>query len=278
MSPRTLSALVCSRWVVAWGLSVWMGIAQAGLFEDDEARKAILDLRQRVEQSNATIKLLTQENAQLRRALFDFQGQIDSLKSELSQSRGAQEQLTRTQAELARSQAELARSQAELARALSEFQIRQKDLVLGVEDRLRRFDPVKVNLDGAEFMAEPAEKRDFDAAMETFRKGDFATAQLALGSFVQRYRTSGYAASALFWLGNAQYANKDYKESMANFQLMLKSSLTHPKAPEAMLAVSNVQIELKDLKGARKTLDELVKAYPASETAATARERLARLR
>ena len=248
-----------------------MGIAQAGLFEDDEARKAILDLRQRVEQSNATIKLLTQENAQLRRALLDFQGQIDSLKSELSQSRGAQEQLTRTQAELAR-------SQAELARALSEFQIRQKDLVLGVEDRLRRFDPVKVNLDGAEFMAEPAEKRDFDAAMETFRKGDFATAQLALGSFVQRYRTSGYAASALFWLGNAQYANKDYKESMANFQLMLKSSPTHPKAPEAMLAVSNVQIELKDLKGARKTLDELVKAYPASETAATARERLARLR
>jgi tol-pal system protein YbgF len=255
-----------------------MGIAQAGLFEDDEARKAILDLRQRVEQSNATIKLLTQENAQLRRALFDFQGQIDSLKSELSQSRGAQEQLTRTQAELARSQAELARSQAELARALSEFQIRQKDLVLGVEDRLRRFDPVKVNLDGAEFMAEPAEKRDFDAAMETFRKGDFATAQLALDSFIKRYRTSGYAASALFWLGNAQYANKDYKESMANFQLMLKSSPAHPRAPEAMLAVSNVQIELKDLKGARKTLDELVKAYPASETAATARERLARLR
>jgi tol-pal system protein YbgF len=248
-----------------------MGIAQAGLFEDDEARKAILDLRQRVEQSNAAIQGLANENAQLRRSLLDFQGQIDSLKSELSQSRGAQEQSTRTQAELAR-------GQAELARALSEFQIRQKDLVLGVEDRLRRFDPVKVNLDGAEFMAEPAEKRDFDAAMETFRKGDFATAQLALGSFVQRYRTSGYAASALFWLGNAQYANKDYKESMANFQLMLKSSPTHPRAPEAMLAVSNVQIELKDLKGARKTLDELVKAYPASETAATARERLARLR
>jgi tol-pal system protein YbgF len=182
----------------------------------------------------------------------------------LSQSRGAQEQATRTQ--------------AELARAVSDFQIRQKDLAVGVEDRLRRFDPVKVTLDGLEFMAEPAEKRDYDAAMETFRKGDFATAQLALAAFVQRYRTSGYAASSLFWLGNAQYANKDYKESMANFQLMLKSAPTHPRAPEAMLAVSNVQIELKDLKGARKTMEELVKAYPASETAATARERLLRLR
>jgi tol-pal system protein YbgF len=264
MSSRTLPLWAASKWVVVWGLSAWMGIAQAALFEDNEARKAILDLRQRVEQSNAAIKSLTDENAQLRRALLDFQGQIDGLKAELSQSRGAQEQATRTQ--------------AELARAVSDFQIRQKDLAVGVEDRLRRFDPVKVTLDGVEFMAEPAEKRDYDAAMETFRKGDFATAQLALASFVQRYRTSGYAASSLFWLGNAQYANKDYKESMANFQQMLKSAPTHPRAPEAMLAVSNVQIELKDLKGARKTMEELVKAYPASETAATARERLLRLR
>jgi tol-pal system protein YbgF len=264
MSSRTLSLWAGSKWVVVWGLSAWMGIAQAALFEDNEARKAILDLRQRVEQSNAAIKSLTDENAQLRRALLDFQSQIDGLKAELSQSRGAQEQATRTQ--------------AELARAVSDFQIRQKDLAVGVEDRLRRFDPVKVTLDGVEFMAEPAEKRDYDAAMETFRKGDFATAQLALASFVQRYRTSGYAASSLFWLGNAQYANKDYKESMANFQQMLKSAPTHPRAPEAMLAVSNVQIELKDLKGARKTMEELVKAYPASETAATARERLLRLR
>jgi tol-pal system protein YbgF len=156
--------------------------------------------------------------------------------------------------------------------------MRQKDVVTGMDERLRRFEPLKVTLDGQEFMAEPSEKRDYDAAMETFRKGDFAAAQSALGQFVQRHRKSGYTPSALFWLGNAQYAVKDYKESMANFQQMLKSAPTHPRAPEAMLAISNVQIELKDLRGARKTMDELIKAYPASETAATARERLARLR
>jgi len=264
MSTRVMSVLALSRFILVWGLCMGVGAAQAALFEDSDARKAILDLRQRVEQTNAVIKSLAEENAQLRRALLDFQGQIEALKSELSQSRGTQEQLARTQ--------------AELARALSDFQIRQKDLVMGVEDRLRRFDPVKVTLDGFEFMAEPAEKREYDAAMETFRKGDFATAQLALAAFVQRYRTSGYGSSALFWLGNVQYANKDYKDSMANFQQMLKSSPTHPRAPEAMLAVSNVQIELKDLKGARKTMEELVKAYPASEPAVTARDRLARLR
>ncbi len=203
------------------------------------------------------IKGLTDENAQLRRSLLDFQGQIDGLKAEQSQLRGAQERL---------------------ARDLSEAQLSQKDMVNGVNERLRRFEPVKVSVDGAEFMAEPAEKRDYESAMDIFRKGDFAAAQVALGQFVQRYGTSGYAPSALFWLGNAQYANKDYKDSMANFQQMLKVSPAHARAPEAMLAISNVQIELKDLKGARKTMDELVKAYPASEAAATARDRLARLR
>ena len=256
---KTLARLGGSGLRFAWIPVLWalMGTAQAGLFEDDEARKAILDLRQRVEQSNTAIKGLADENAQLRRALLDFQGQIDGLRAEQSQIRGAQERL---------------------ARDVSEAQLRQKDMANGVNERLRRFEPVKVSVDGAEFMAEPAEKRDYEAAMDVFRKGDFAAAQVALGQFVQRYGKSGYVPSALFWLGNAQYANKDYKESMANFQQMLKAAPAHARAPEAMLAISNVQIELKDLKGARKTMDELVKAYPASEAATTARDRLARLR
>lgn len=257
MSTRVVSSWAWSRWALVCVVSGLLGTAHAALFEDDEARKAILDLRQRVEQSNAAIKGLSEENARLRRSLLDFQGQIESLKTELSQGRGAQEQL---------------------ARDLSEVQLRQKDMVNGVDERLRRFEPLKVSLDGVEFMAEPAEKRDYEAAMDTFRKGDFVAAQATLSAFVQRYRKGGYAPSALFWLGNAQYANKDYKESMVNFQQMLKSSPTHPRAPEAMLAVSNIQIELKDLKAARKTMEELVKTYPASETAATARDRLARLR
>jgi len=257
MTKRLNTARSLTRLGLALSLAGLMTTAHAGLFEDDEARRAILDLRQRLEQTQGSIKSLGDENAALRRALLDFQTQIDSLKSEISQSRGAQERL---------------------ARDVSEVQLRQKDVQAGVDERLRRFEPLKVSVDGREFMAEPAEKRDFESAMEVFRKGDFAAAQLALAGFVQRHGQSGYMPSALFWLGNAQYATKSYKESMANFQQMLSVAPAHPRAPEAMLAISNVQIELKDLKGARRTLDDLVKSYPASETAATARDRLARLR
>ena len=50
------------------------------------------------------------------------------------------------------------------------------------------------------------------------------------------------------------------------------------RAAEALLSIANCQVELKDIAGARKTLDELVKTYPQSEAAKAGKERLARLR
>jgi tol-pal system protein YbgF len=263
---------------LAWALIVVFGSgsANAALFGDDEARRAILDLRQRLEQAQVANKALVeqsaqqqnqllqqisqqhnQNSAQWRSALLDLQTQIDKLRAELAQSLGAQERL---------------------ARDLTEVQLRQKDTLTTVDDRLRRFEPIKVTVDGREVLVEPAEKADFDRSLALFRQSDFPGAQAAFSGFLSRYATSVYKHSVLFWLGNAQYANKAYREAMANFQRLLSESPSHPRAPEAMLAIANVQVELKDLKAARKTLEELVKAFPASETAGMARERLSRLR
>jgi TolA-binding protein len=45
-----------------------------------------------------------------------------------------------------------------------------------------------------------------------------------------------------------------------------------------MLAVSNCLVELKDVKAAKKAMEELIKLYPASDAAQTAKDRLTRLR
>ncbi len=238
-----------------WGLAV--GSAQAALFEDDEARRAILDLRQRLEANNNALKAQADDNTQLRRVLVDLQSQVDSLQAEVKKSRGAQEQL---------------------ARDVSDLQLRQRDAQTVLDERLRKFEPVTVNVDGQEFQVEQTEKRDYDAALDIFRKGDFAAAQTSLQRFLQRYPKTGYMPSALFWLGNASYAVKDYKASLNQFRQMLTLAPTHVRAPEAMLAVSNVQLELKDTKAARKTLEDLIKAYPQSDAAQAAKDRLAKLR
>ena len=148
----------------------------------------------------------------------------------------------------------------------------------GMEERFRTVEPVKVKLDGLEFMAEQAEKRDFEAALALFRKAEFAGAKTAFFDFLSRYSRSGYAPSALFWLGTAQYATRDYAGAMVNFRALIASAADHQRTPEAVLSVANCQVELKDIRGARKTLQDLVSAYPKSEAAVAARERLALLK
>ena len=228
--------------------------SQAALFEDDEARRAILDLRQRVEaMRQQTDQRLTDQNGQLRRSLLDLQNQIEQMRGDLARMTGQNEQLTRT---------------------VSEMQSRQTTL----DDKLKQSEPSKVSVDGREFNADPKEKADFDAALGVFRSGQFAQAQTAFAEFVKRYPQSGYNASALFWLGNAQYATRNYNEAIANFRSMLSLAPDHAKAPEAVLSIANCQIELKDTRAARRTLEDLTKAYPQSEAAQAGRERLSRLR
>lgn len=231
--------------------------AQAALFEDDEARRAILDLRQRVEtmrtQSEASNQRLADENGQLRRSLVDLQQQIDNMRGDLARMTGKNEELTR---------------------ALSDMQQRQSD----INTKLQENAPTQVTVDGREFTAEPREKADFEAALGVFRAGQFAQAQTAFADFVKRYPSSGYSPSALFWLGNAQYATRNYNEAIANFRSMLSVAPSHSKAPEAVLSIANCQIELKDTRAARRTLEDLIKAYPQSEAAQAGRERLSRLR
>ncbi len=263
---------------------------RAALFEDDDARKAILELRQRVEAQRKSLESglgeamaanaaeqrrqmeeqrrhmeeLRRSNEELgaltRRSLLELANQIDALRTDIARLRGQDEQL---------------------ARDVAEVQRRQKDLAEAfgkADDRLRKLEPMKVSLDGKEFLADAAEKTEFDTALATFRKGDFPLAQTAFSDFLRRHGSSGYRPSALYWLGNAQYAVRDYKDAIVSFRAFLSAAPEHARAPDALLSVANCQIELKDVKSARKTLGDVSALYGQSEAAQAAKERLARLK
>ena len=236
-------------------------LAHAGLFDDDEARRAILDIRAKIEQTaerqRAGQQQATEQIDQLKRSLLDLNNQLEQVRGDNAKLRGQNEELTRI---------------------VSELQRRQKDLQSGVDDRMRKFEPQKVSVDGKEFSADADEKRQYDEAIELLRKSDFAGTTGALNAFRKRYPSSGYNDSALFWLGNAQYGTRQYKEAIGAFRALVAGSPDHPKAPEAMLAIANCQAELKDPRAARKTIDDLLKAYPNSEAAQAGRERLTSLK
>ena len=249
MTAKALLALTLSCAFVSTG--------HAALFEDDEARRAILELRQRVDVLQQVNQRSGDDNSQVRRSLLDLQTQIETLRMEHAKLRGQNEQLLRDVADLQR---------------------RQKDITQGVDERLRQFEPVKVTVDGLEFQADADEKRDFEAALAVFRAGKFADAKTAFAGFVRQYPRSGYLPSARFWLGNAQYAAREYKEAIGNFKVLLSEAPGHARAPEAALSIANCQIELKETRTARKTLEDLLRDYPQSEAAVAAKERLSRLK
>lgn len=252
-------------------LSGWSGLCAAALsaavlwptqahalFGDDEARQAIIELRRKVDANQAASEAARSEgDAATRRSLLELSNQIEQLRGELARLRGQNEQLAREVAELQRA---------------------QKDVQAGIDARLREVEPLKVELDGQSFVAQPAEKAQFEAAMATLRRSEFAAASTAYTAFMRQYPVSGYTPSALYWLGNAQYAARAYKESADSHRRLVTEFPNHPRTPEAMLAMANSQVELKDAKAARRTLEDLVKKYPQSEAAAAAKERIARLR
>jgi tol-pal system protein YbgF len=240
----------------------------AGLFDDEEARKAIVELRARLAATEDAGKVraaeLTATNAQLveqlgalRRSLLDLNNQLEAMRADIAKLRGSDEQVLRD---------------------LSDIQRRQKDVSSALEDRLRKIEPVKVAIDGRDALVDPEEKRAFDEAIAAIRGSEFDKSVALLANFQRRYPASAYTDSARFWLGNAQYGRRDYKEAIAAFRAFVAAAPENPRAPEALLALANSQAEMKDVRGARKTIEELMKSYPQSEAAQAGKERLASIR
>lgn len=268
------------------------------LRRSEEARRSLESQQKDVAQTlRDALAKSADDQAQMRRGMLELANQFEVLRRELTQLRGENEQMVHFVAGVQRGLQDMKRGQADLQVALDELrsslgdmqrsvsdvrgemQRSVSDVSTGVEARIRRIEPIKVSVDGREFDALPAEIGAYDAALAVLRKGEFAAARSAFEQFQLRYPNSGYRSSVLYWLGNAQYATRDYKEAMGSLRRMLQLAPNHPRAAEALLTVANCQIELKEPRAAvRRTLEDLVKTYPQDEAASAAKERLSKLK
>lgn len=297
MKFRRLAASLCL-------LGLLVPTAQAALFEDEEARRAILDLRQRLEnqrqtqlqstdqtlqksldQSQKQIEILrkqveleiNQSKQDNRQAALQLQAQIEALKQDIANLRGEREQLLREITLLQRAQKDINVEIEERFQKIYD-QFAKKEAPSSQKEEAPKSAKVNVQVDGFEFLAEPDEKRDFEAAFVLFRKGDFAAAAKEFAQFVKVYSASGYKPSALYWLGSAKFARRDFNEAIAHLKGLVNDFPNHARAPEAMLTIGNAQLEIKQAKEARKTFNELLKLYPTTEAAAAAKDRLAQIK
>ncbi|MEZ0271988.1 MAG: tol-pal system protein YbgF, partial [Methylophilaceae bacterium] len=96
----------------------------------------------------------------------------------------------------------------------------------------------------------------------------------AFDKFVQAYPNSKYAPSAQYWIGYANFSQKNYKAAIASQQVLIQRYPDNQKVPDAMFNIANSQIQLADLDAAKQTLRALLDKYPNSDAAPLAKKRL----
>jgi tol-pal system protein YbgF len=270
-----------ARLAVAAALLAAAGAAHAGLFDDDEARKRIDEIRAAQEKSarESAERIGRLEESVRNIGVVDLLRQIETLNAEIAKLRGGIEVL---------------------ANQNEQIQKRQRDFYLDLDSRLKRLEggsggaqapasaPPAAVASAAETAAPPAkapskeeqarEVKAYDAASGLFRRNDFASAADAFRAFLKDYPQSALAPNATYWIGICQANLKEYKAALATQEGLLARYPQSPKAPDALLAIAAVQSEQGDHGSARNTLEDIIARYPASEAAGKARTRLAATR
>jgi tol-pal system protein YbgF len=240
--------------------------AHAALFDDDEARKQIIQLRNQAESRSKSIeerlaaidaKLAQMDSTGQNRAL-DLAQLIDSIRQDMAKLRG---------------QIEVLANQTDV------LERRQKDLYVDLDNRLRKLEQTQTQMQDKLSQGErsaAAEKQSYESSLNQFKLGNYQLAVTSFQSFMTTFPNSELLPSAQYWIGNAHYAMRDYKSAIAAQQRVVKLWPDNPKAPDALLNIASSQSELGQSSAARETLRGLIKKYPSSSAAGQAKQRLAR--
>lgn len=244
MRARQLVLLCCAAYSLP---------AQA-IFSDGEARKQIVELRAEL---TRTGEALRQRVDTLAKNQLDFANQIEVMRSDVARLTGQIEVLTHS---------------------LEAAHKRQQDFYVDLDNRLRKLEAAGAAAAPQEPVApkpDPqAEMRDYDAALGLFRGGKYKEAETAFESFIATYPKGTLLPNATFWLGSSLYQQKQFDKAAEVYGKVPAAWPNDPKAPDALLARANAQVEAKDVKGAIQTLEVLIQKYPSSAAAESGRSRL----
>lgn len=129
---------------------------------------------------------------------------------------------------------------------------------------------------GASTSTGPKPDQVYDASMQQYRRGAFATARAGLREFLRLFPNDDRASDALFYIGET-FATDSPDSAAAMYQQLIKTYPTSPRAPSALYKLG-LQAESRGERATARTYyQRIVSGYPRSDEANLARDRLQRL-
>lgn len=124
--------------------------------------------------------------------------------------------------------------------------------------------------------AGPGPDQMYDLSLQQFRRGSLATARLGFREFLRVFPTHERAADALFYVGETWTAESP-DSAAAVYQQVVKTHAKSPRAPTALYRLGLHAEQRGDKAAARTYYARVVSAYPRSDEANLARDKLQRL-
>ncbi|MDP1611103.1 MAG: tol-pal system protein YbgF [Sulfuritalea sp.] len=221
--------------------------ARAGMFDDDEARA-------KIEQLRAEVTDLGQRADTVNRNQMDFANQAEAIKADIAKLRGQIEVLSYE---------------------MEATQKRQKDFYVDLDNRLRKLEQPPAEARTEAPKPDPAqETKDYETALASLKSAKFKEAAAAFLAFIKTYPNSSLAASAHYWGGYAHAQAQDHAGAAALFGKFADDWPKDERAPGALASRVASLDTLKDWKGARATLEQLYERYPNTDAGKKAKLRL----
>lgn len=269
----------------------------------DLAKRRVLRSARMIRILGLALAALVATGCATRASFYRVQDDVNTLRSDMTALRDVQgatsKEVARTQADLRTLQTQVAEMRTKVSAAAAEAErLRARADAAEEEQRKARetamappappAPPAQVAPPQPVVAAPPEPKPPapmgrtataevaYNTALATFRAGEHGQAVLDFLDFIAKYPKHPLVPNAQYWIGEAYYLQRDYRQAIAEFQKVPEVGPGTSKAADALLKIGLSYQGLRDSTRARQTWQRLVRDYPSSEAATRARGLLRR--
>lgn len=199
--------------------------------------------------SGANMFSLLQDNQRLQEQVRDLRGQIDTLRYQLRQNEQGQRDLYEN-----------------LDKRLSTLENGGSGGVAG--------NAGDGSYDSDSASGDPAVQAQYMAAFDKLKNGQYDGAISGFNAFLEQHPESAYSDNAWYWLGEANYVQRNYDASTKAFQTVVNRFQASDRVAGSLYKIGIIQAEQGETDNARSTLERVISQYPDDSAAEMARKRL----
>ena len=272
---------IMKKWIVPLAVVciVWLG----GCATSDNLRKTQRDTDSRMSSQRGDVEKLqarfdqyeknyTETTRAIRENQANLNADLGTVRDEVRTLRGQMEEMKKESTAMGRSQ--------NMTNRLDDLDSRigniENSMGVGKKEPSGKRSEATGREPSAEVKTDP--KTAYIACYKLFQDGQYAKAREEFQKFLKQYPKTTYSDNAQFWIGETWYVEEKYEKAIVEYEKAIQGFPTGDKVPDALLKQGMSFQKLGDKASAKIVYQQIIKKYPQTNQAKTARAKLSELK